>query len=114
MRIEPSTSEVTGACSVECASETPHRTTFQAKFFNCINKHYSCRNFRCDFLLPMEVNEWISYKYSDEGLYTQNIHNSSTRSHVSEEENYCIRNCGKIASVNRSLYVIIVYMEATK
>ena len=28
----------------------------------------------------------MSYEYSDEGTYTQNIHNSSTRSHTSQEE----------------------------
>ena len=45
-----------------------------------------CCDFRCDFLL-MDVNEWMSYECSDEGTYTQNIHNSSTRSYTSEEEN---------------------------
>jgi hypothetical protein len=40
-----------------------------------------------DFLLLMDVNEWMSYEYSNEGTHTQNIHNSSTRSHPSEEEN---------------------------
>ena len=34
----------------------------------------------------MDVNEWMSYKFSDEGTCTQNTHNSSTRSHPSEEE----------------------------
>jgi hypothetical protein len=29
---------------------------------------------------------WMSYECSDEGTYTQNIHNSATRSHVSKEE----------------------------
>ena len=42
---------------------------------------------RCDFLLLMDVNEWMSYECSDEGTYTQNVRNSSTRSHPSEEEN---------------------------
>jgi hypothetical protein len=35
----------------------------------------------------MDVNEWMSYEPSDEGTSTQNIHQSSTRSHASEEEN---------------------------
>jgi hypothetical protein len=35
----------------------------------------------------MDVKEWISYKCSDEETCTQNIHNSSTRSHPLEEEN---------------------------
>ena len=35
----------------------------------------------------MDVNEWMSYECSDEGTCTQNIRNSSTRSHPSEEEN---------------------------
>jgi hypothetical protein len=35
----------------------------------------------------MDVKEWMSYKCSDEGTCTQNIHNLSTRSHPSEEEN---------------------------
>jgi hypothetical protein len=34
----------------------------------------------------MDVNEWMSVECSDEGTYTLNIHNSSTRSHPSEEE----------------------------
>ena len=46
-----------------------------------------CCNFRCDFLLLMDVNEWMSYECSDEGACTQSIPNSSTRSHTSEEEN---------------------------
>ena len=40
-----------------------------------------------DFLLLVDVNEWMSYECSDEGTYTQNIHNPSTLSHVSEDEN---------------------------
>jgi hypothetical protein len=43
--------------------------------------------FTCDFLLLMDVNEWISYECSDEGTCTPNIRNSSTRSHASEGEN---------------------------
>jgi hypothetical protein len=35
----------------------------------------------------MNANEWKSYECSDEGKYTQNIQNTSTRSHASEEEN---------------------------
>ena len=35
----------------------------------------------------MDVNEWMSYECSGEGMYTRNIHNSSTPSHPSEEEN---------------------------
>jgi hypothetical protein len=42
----------------------------------------------------MDVNEWMSYEPSDEGTYTQNVHNSSTHSHPSEEEN-CTRNGSK-------------------
>ena len=45
-----------------------------------------CCDFRCDFLLLMDVNEWMSYECSDEGTCTQNIHYSSTRSHASEED----------------------------
>ena len=44
-------------------------------------------DFWCDFLLPMHVNEWISYECSDEDTQTQIIRNSSTRSHASEGEN---------------------------
>jgi hypothetical protein len=33
----------------------------------------------CDFLLLMYVNEWMNYECSDEGTYTQNIHNYPTR-----------------------------------
>jgi hypothetical protein len=46
----------------------------------------------------MDVNEWMSFESSDEGTYTQNIHNSSIRSHPSEGENR-----SKIASVNEPL-----------
>ena len=35
----------------------------------------------------MDVNEWISYEFSDEGACTPNIHNLFTRSHQSEGEN---------------------------
>ena len=35
----------------------------------------------------MDVNEWMSYVCSDEGTNIHNIHNSSTRSHASEDEN---------------------------
>jgi hypothetical protein len=45
-------------------------------------------NFCSDFLLLMDVNEWMSYKCSDESTHTQNINNSSTLSHASEEENH--------------------------
>ena len=44
-------------------------------------------NFRRDFLLLMDVNEWTSYECSDEGTYTQNSDNPSTRSHPSAVEN---------------------------
>ena len=53
-----------------------------------------CRDFRCDFLLLMDVNKWISYECSDEGTCTLNIRNSSTRSHASEGE-YRTRNRSK-------------------
>jgi hypothetical protein len=46
----------------------------------------------------MDVNEWISYEYSDEGTYTPNIRNSSTRSHLSEEENRS-RDCKCISAI---------------
>jgi hypothetical protein len=44
-----------------------------------------------DFLLLLDVNEWLRYECSDEGTYTQKNHNSSTHSHISKEENH-IRN----------------------
>jgi hypothetical protein len=34
----------------------------------------------------MDVNEWMSYECLDDGIHTRNIQNSSTRSHLSEEE----------------------------
>jgi hypothetical protein len=49
----------------------------------------------------MDVNEWMSYECSDEGTNTQNIHNSSTRLHPSEEENRTMEIAAKNASVNR-------------
>jgi hypothetical protein len=45
----------------------------------------SC-NFCWDFLLLIDVNEWMSYECSDKRTYSQNIHNSSTHSHAPEEE----------------------------
>jgi hypothetical protein len=50
------------------------------------HSHFRC-DFRCDIFLLMHVNEWMRYECSDEGTYTQNINNSSTGSHRSEEEN---------------------------
>ena len=47
----------------------------------------------------MDVNEWMSYECSDEGTHTQNIRNSSTRSHASEEE-IALEITAKISSVN--------------
>ena len=35
--------------------------------------------FRCNFLLLMDVNEWMSYECSDEGTFSRNIHNSSNQ-----------------------------------
>jgi hypothetical protein len=55
----------------------------------------------------MDVNEWMSYECSDEGAYTQNIHNSSTRSHPSEEEN-CTRNHSKYCKPPFSTFEILV------
>ncbi len=54
----------------------------------------------CDFLLLVDVNEWMSYKYSDAGTTTQNICKSSTLSHRSEDENRSC-NTAKIASVDK-------------
>jgi hypothetical protein len=34
----------------------------------------------------VDVKEWMSYECADEGTHTQNIRNSSTHSHASEEE----------------------------
>ena len=42
-----------------------------------------CCDFRCDFLLLMYVNEWMSCEYFDEGMSNRNL---VTRSHPSEEE----------------------------
>jgi hypothetical protein len=44
----------------------------------------------------MAVNEWMSWGRLDEGAKTQNIHNSSIRSHPSEGENrFSLRNVVK-------------------
>jgi hypothetical protein len=41
----------------------------------------------------MAANEWMSWGCLDEGATTQNIRNSSIRSHPSEEENrFSLRN----------------------
>jgi hypothetical protein len=45
-----------------------------------------CCALRCDFLLLMDVIEWMSYESSHESTCTHNIHNSSTRSQASEGE----------------------------
>jgi hypothetical protein len=34
----------------------------------------------------MDVNGWMSYECSDEGTCAQNVHDSSTPSHPSDEE----------------------------
>jgi hypothetical protein len=47
----------------------------------------------------MYVNEWMSSECSDEGTCTQNIHNSPTHSHASEEE-IALGIAAKITSVN--------------
>ena len=62
-----------------------------------------------DFLLLMDVNEWISDEYSDEGTCTPNIRNSSTHSHASEGENRT-RNRSKNCKCKRALKKIILKM----
>ena len=56
-------------------------------------------DFRCDYLLLMDVNDWMSCECSDEDtpygvhiLRSQNIHYSYTRSHPSEKEYRIFRN----------------------
>ena len=56
-------------------------------------------DFRCDYLLLMDVNDWMCCECSDEDtpygvhiLRSQNIHYSSTRSHPSEKEYRIFRN----------------------
>jgi hypothetical protein len=44
-----------------------------------VNTRLRLAIFACYFLLLMYVNELMSYECSDEGTYTQNIRNSSTR-----------------------------------
>ena len=64
-----------------------------------------CYDFRCDFLLVMDVNEWMRYECSDESTCTQNIGNSSARSDPSEEENRT-RNRSKIC---KQSFTIIIH-----
>ena len=59
-----------------------------------------CCDFWCDFLLLMDVNEWISSEYSENMYPRLNIHNSFTRSHQSEEGNRT--RSRRIASVNQA------------
>ena len=50
----------------------------------------------CDFLFLMHVNEQMSYECSEYMCPHLNIHNVSTRSHLSEEENRTLdrsKNC---------------------
>ena len=51
------------------------------KLFFTVRPIYTC-NFSCDFLLLMDVNEWIYYECSDEGTYTQNIKRQFFQCHV--------------------------------
>ena len=60
---------------------------FSCKPLRLVDTCNFCCDLRCDFLLLIDVNEWIRYVYSDEGTCTPNIHNSSARSHASEREN---------------------------
>ena len=52
----------------------------------------------CDFLLVMDVKEWINVQMRVHVLRT--FRNSSTRSHASEGENRTIEIAAKIASLN--------------
>ena len=56
---------------------------FTSEIVGSMGKYF----FRCDFLLLMDANEWISFECSDGGTCTPNIRNSCTRSHASEGEN---------------------------
>jgi hypothetical protein len=47
----------------------------------------------------MDVNEWISCECSDEGTYTQNIHNSLLV-HMRQKTKIALEIAGKIVSVN--------------
>ena len=57
----------------------------------------------------MYVNEWISYECSDEGPYTPNIRNSSTRSHASEGENRR-KNCKPVNGLYGGSDYIYIYI----
>jgi hypothetical protein len=46
-----------------------------------------CCDFKCDFLLMMDVNEWMSYQCSEYMYPHLNIRNSSTRSYSLKDKN---------------------------
>ena len=58
---------------------------------------------RCDFLLLMDGNEWMSCKCSDKGTHTQNIYNSYTRLHTSEGDR--TRNRSKNCKCKRAFHL---------
>ena len=59
---------------------------FGKNFFNVYSCNFTC-NFQCDILLLMDVNEWISNKYSECALPRLNIRYWCTRSHPSKGDN---------------------------
>jgi hypothetical protein len=63
---------------------------FPNAFRTVLSPFYTCNfccDFYCNFLLVMHVNERMSYECSEYMYPHLNIHNLSTRSHASEEEN---------------------------
>ena len=62
-----------------------------------------CGDFRCNFLLLIDVNEWISYECSDKGTCAPNIRNSSILVHMHQKEKLALEIASKFASVNGPL-----------
>jgi hypothetical protein len=65
-----------------------------------------CYDFRCDFCLLIDVNEWMSYGCWDESIYTYtpNIHNSSILVYIHQKKKIALKFAAKIASVNEPIY----------
>ena len=64
-----------------------------------------CYDFKCDFLLLMDVNEWMSYECSDKGRSVKHIYILRTfitylLVHIHQKKKIALEMAAKIASVN--------------
>ena len=60
---------------------------FSVELYMLVYTRNFCCDFRCEFLLLMDVNEWMSYECSHEVIYVMHSQLTYTRSHAPKEEN---------------------------